>query len=125
MSESNGGGKSDIISLSKVGKSFWRGKERLDVLKELDLTMKEGSFEALMGPSGSGKSTLLNLIAGLDVPTSGSLKGAGRGIEPDVGRRSRGLPRGQHRLRVPDLQSVARADSRGERGIAAALGQIT
>lgn len=70
-------GKSDIISLSKVGKSFWRGKERLDVLKELDLTMKEGSFEALMGPSGSGKSTLLNLIAGLDVPTSGSLKVAG------------------------------------------------
>jgi putative ABC transport system ATP-binding protein len=75
MSENNG--KSDIISLSKVGKSFWRGKERLDVLKELDLTMKEGSFEALMGPSGSGKSTLLNLIAGLDVPTSGSLKVAG------------------------------------------------
>jgi putative ABC transport system ATP-binding protein len=73
MSENNGNGKSDIISLSKVGKSFWRGKERLDVLKDLDLTMKEGSFEALMGPSGSGKSTLLNLIAGLDVPTSGSL----------------------------------------------------
>ena len=46
MSENNG--KSDIISLSKVGKSFWRGKERLDVLKDLDLTMKEGSFEALM-----------------------------------------------------------------------------
>jgi putative ABC transport system ATP-binding protein len=77
MSENNGSSKSDIITLSKVGKSFWRGKERLDVLKELDLTMKEGSFEALMGPSGSGKSTLLNLIAGLDVPTSGSLKVAG------------------------------------------------
>ena len=75
MSENNG--KGDIISLSKVGKSFWRGKERLDVLKDLNLTMKEGSFEALMGPSGSGKSTLLNLIAGLDVPSSGSLKVAG------------------------------------------------
>jgi putative ABC transport system ATP-binding protein len=77
MSENNGNGKSDIITLKKVGKSFWRGKERLDVLKDLDLTMKEGSFEALMGPSGSGKSTLLNLIAGLDVPTSGSLNVAG------------------------------------------------
>ena len=77
MSDKSGSGKSDIITLSKVGKSFWRGKERLDVLKDLDLTMKEGSFEALMGPSGSGKSTLLNLIAGLDVPTSGSLKVAG------------------------------------------------
>ncbi len=73
----NNHGKSDIIVLKGVGKSFWRGKERLDVLKELDLTMKEGAFEALMGPSGSGKSTLLNLIAGLDVPTSGSLKVAG------------------------------------------------
>jgi putative ABC transport system ATP-binding protein len=70
-------GKSDIITLKGVGKSFWRGKERLDVLKELDLSMKEGSFEALMGPSGSGKSTLLNLIAGLDVPTSGSIQVAG------------------------------------------------
>jgi putative ABC transport system ATP-binding protein len=77
MSENTSNGKSDIIVLSGVGKSFWRGKERLDVLKDLDLTMKEGSFEALMGPSGSGKSTLLNLIAGLDVPTSGSLKVAG------------------------------------------------
>jgi len=74
MSESKGtNGKSDIITLSKVNKSFWRGKERLDVLKDLDLTMKEGSFEALMGPSGSGKSTLLNLIAGLDRATEGSL----------------------------------------------------
>jgi putative ABC transport system ATP-binding protein len=78
MSESKGtNGKSDIITLSKVNKSFWRGKERLDVLKDLDLTMKEGAFEALMGPSGSGKSTLLNLIAGLDVPTSGKLHVAG------------------------------------------------
>jgi putative ABC transport system ATP-binding protein len=78
MSESNNGiGKLDIIALRKVGKAFFRGKERLDVLQDLDLTMKEGSFEALMGPSGSGKTTLLNLIAGLDVPSAGSLKVAG------------------------------------------------
>jgi putative ABC transport system ATP-binding protein len=72
-----GNGKSDIISITNLGKSFWRGNEQLDVLKDLNLSMKEGAFEALMGPSGSGKSTLLNLIAGLDVPTSGSLKVAG------------------------------------------------
>ncbi|HYQ15457.1 MAG TPA: ABC transporter ATP-binding protein [Polyangiaceae bacterium] len=70
-------GKNDIISISNLGKSFRRGSEQLDVLKDLNLSMKEGAFEALMGPSGSGKSTLLNLIAGLDVPTSGSLKVAG------------------------------------------------
>ena len=62
-----------IIRLEKVRKSFFRGKEQLDVLAGLDLTIQEGSFEALMGPSGSGKSTLLNLIAGLDQPTSGKL----------------------------------------------------
>ena len=39
------------------------------MLKDLDLDVAEGAFEALMGPSGSGKSTLLNLIAGLDRPT--------------------------------------------------------
>jgi putative ABC transport system ATP-binding protein len=69
--------KGTIIRLEKVRKSFFRGKEQLDVLAGLDLTIDEGSFEALMGPSGSGKSTLLNLIAGLDQPTSGKLLVAG------------------------------------------------
>ena len=70
----------DIISLAGVKKSFTRGKEQLEVLRGLDLTIKEGSFEALMGPSGSGKSTLLNLIAGLDQPTSGTVTVAGSNV---------------------------------------------
>jgi putative ABC transport system ATP-binding protein len=78
MAEDNG--KGDIIKLQGVGKSFTRGKERLDVLKNLDLTVPTGSFEALMGPSGSGKSTLLNLIAGLDEPSAGSLTVAGANL---------------------------------------------
>jgi putative ABC transport system ATP-binding protein len=56
------------------------------VLEDLDLDIKDGSFEALMGPSGSGKSTLLNLIAGLDSPTSGSLKVGGA----ELGKMSEG-----------------------------------
>ncbi|HTQ07999.1 MAG TPA: ABC transporter ATP-binding protein [Polyangiaceae bacterium] len=75
-----GQAKGAIISLEKVRKSFFRGKEQLDVLAGLDLRINEGSFEALMGPSGSGKSTLLNLIAGLDQPTSGRLVVAGSEI---------------------------------------------
>jgi putative ABC transport system ATP-binding protein len=75
-----GKAKGTIISLEKVRKSFFRGKEQLDVLAGLDLEIEEGSFEALMGPSGSGKSTLLNLIAGLDQPTSGKLVVAGADI---------------------------------------------
>lgn len=66
-----------IIECKGITRSFWRAKERLDVLSELDLDVPEGSFEALMGPSGSGKTTLLNLIAGLDRPTSGRLVVAG------------------------------------------------
>ncbi len=80
MSEEN------IIELRGVGKTYWRGEERLDVLQGLDLVIAKGAFEALMGPSGSGKSTLLNLIAGLDRPTAGTVKVAGE----DVGGMSEG-----------------------------------
>ncbi len=69
--------RAPIIVCRKIVRSFWRAKERLDVLDELDLDIPEGSFEALMGPSGSGKTTLLNLIAGLDRPTAGTLTVAG------------------------------------------------
>jgi len=78
--------KGTIISVEKVRKSFMRGDQQLDVLTGLDLSIDEGSFEALMGPSGSGKSTLLNLIAGLDQPTAGKLLVAGA----DIGAMSEG-----------------------------------
>ena len=69
-----------MIRLEKVGKTFQRGKDQLEVLKGIDLQIPEGAFEALMGPSGSGKSTLLNLIAGLDQPTAGRLTVAGADV---------------------------------------------
>jgi putative ABC transport system ATP-binding protein len=66
-----------IVELRGVTKTFFRGKEAVPVLENLDLQVAEGAFEALMGPSGSGKTTLLNLIAGLDKPTSGTARVAG------------------------------------------------
>jgi len=66
-----------IVEIRDVSKTYTRGKEQLDVLRKLNLTIKSGAFEALMGPSGSGKSTLLNLIAGLDSATSGTVRVAG------------------------------------------------
>jgi putative ABC transport system ATP-binding protein len=68
---------SGIVEMRGVSKTFYRGKEAVPVLENLDLEVPEGAFEALMGPSGSGKSTLLNLIAGLDKPTKGTAKVAG------------------------------------------------
>jgi putative ABC transport system ATP-binding protein len=72
--------KPSIIRCQGISRAFWRGKERLDVLDDLDLEISDGSFEALMGPSGSGKTTLLNLIAGLDRPSKGRLEVAGSNI---------------------------------------------
>jgi putative ABC transport system ATP-binding protein len=70
-----------IVSLSKVSKSYVRGKQQVAVLRDLDLSIEAGDFAALMGPSGSGKTTLLNLIGGLDQPTSGSITVAGQQLE--------------------------------------------
>ena len=70
-----------LVAIRGVSKVYERGRERIEVLHHVDLDIPEGDFLALMGPSGSGKSTLLNMIAGLDVPTDGSLSVAGRQIE--------------------------------------------
>ena len=63
-----------IVEVRDLYKSFTRGTERIDVLMDLNLDVREGEFIALMGPSGSGKTTLLNLIAGLDSPTEGTIR---------------------------------------------------
>jgi putative ABC transport system ATP-binding protein len=63
-----------LVEIRDVYKSFTRGAEKIDVFAGLTLDVEQGNFTALMGPSGSGKSTLLNLIAGLDKPTSGSVR---------------------------------------------------
>ena len=63
-----------LIECKKLTRSYKKGEMEITPLKDLDLNVDEGTFLALMGPSGSGKTTLLNLIAGIDTPTSGSLK---------------------------------------------------
>ena len=66
-----------LVEIRDVHKVFQRDSERIEIFAGLSLDITEGSFTALMGPSGSGKSTLLNLLAGLDKPTSGTLRVAG------------------------------------------------
>ena len=69
-----------IVRLRGVAKTYWRGKEPVKVLDNLDLEVPDGAFEALMGPSGSGKTTLLNLMAGLDRPSQGAVEVAGHDL---------------------------------------------
>jgi len=69
-----GGCMETIIESINLYKSFNLGEVNIEVLKDINLTIKKGEFVSIMGPSGSGKSTLLYLIGGLDKPTTGSIK---------------------------------------------------
>ncbi|MGY4495619.1 ABC transporter ATP-binding protein [Pseudomonas sp. TE3610] len=62
-----------IFSLSNVSRGFGKGKEALQVLSDVDLTLHEGEIVGLLGRSGSGKSTLLRIIAGLIEPSAGEV----------------------------------------------------
>src|SRR5688572_33219765 len=70
-----------LVEIKQVVKGYTRGKQRVEVLHSLDLTVEQGEFLALMGPSGSGKTTLLNLIGGLDRPDSGEIVVEGQRID--------------------------------------------
>lgn len=60
-----------IIHLENILKSYFLGKNELQVLKGISLDIFKNEYVALMGPSGSGKSTLMNLLGCLDTPSGG------------------------------------------------------
>ncbi len=63
-----------LLELKNISKSYKSGRIRVDALKDIDISIKNGDFVSIMGPSGSGKSTLLNIIGCLDLPTEGTYK---------------------------------------------------
>ncbi|MDU1455665.1 ABC transporter ATP-binding protein [Paraclostridium sordellii] len=67
----------DIISLNKI---YGKGENKVQALKDINLSIEKGKFTAIIGPSGSGKSTLLNCIAGLDNISSGKVLLEGKDI---------------------------------------------
>jgi len=73
------------LHISGIRKTFGKGDKMVEVLKRIDIDVAPGEFLILVGPSGCGKSTLLNIIAGLDEPTEGEIRIAGRnvvGVQP-------------------------------------------
>src|SRR3954470_4760559 len=93
MSETKNG--KAVIQIRDLRKIYRRDKQEVTVLDGINLDVPEGAFEALMGPSGSGKTTLLNLIAGIDSPTSGSIKVSGEEIA-NLSETARATWRSQH-----------------------------
>ncbi len=70
-----------IVECRNVCKSYFQGDIEVPVLKNINFSLKEGEYTAIIGPSGSGKSTLMNLIGCLDTATSGSLLIDGKEVE--------------------------------------------
>jgi sulfonate transport system ATP-binding protein len=61
------------LAINQVNKTFNNENERIHVLDNIDLSVREGEFTTIIGPSGCGKSTLLKLIAGLDLDFEGNI----------------------------------------------------
>ena len=63
-----------VFSAHGLTKTYRTGEVEVQALRDVDLDIARGEFVVLLGPSGSGKSTLLNILGGLDVPTSGTVR---------------------------------------------------
>ena len=70
-----------FFEMTDIQKFYQMGDERMHVLKNINLSLRQGEYLSILGPSGSGKSTLMNIIGCLDVPTSGRYLLRGREVE--------------------------------------------
>jgi putative ABC transport system ATP-binding protein len=77
-----------VIAAAGLSKLYLRGREQVHALDRLDFEIGSGEFVAIVGASGAGKTTLLNLLGCMDVPTSGTLRIAGREVQ-DLSERDR------------------------------------
>jgi putative ABC transport system ATP-binding protein len=118
-----------MLTAQRLTKVYQSGGRPLTVLREVSLEVEAGGFLAVIGPSGCGKTTLLGLLAGLDVPTSGSVTLDGQDLgtlSEDARARLRGAKVGfvfqtfqliptltaQENVQVPLELAGGRADTR-------------
>ncbi|MEK7674377.1 MAG: ABC transporter ATP-binding protein [Verrucomicrobiota bacterium] len=80
MSEHDGKVGEELLIARGLSKTYALGKRSLEVLREVNLTVPRGDFQALRGASGAGKSTLLHLLGGLDLPSKGEIWFAGQSL---------------------------------------------
>ena len=81
------------LEVKHIGKHYGEGENRVQVLKDVNLSIEKGDFVAIIGQSGSGKSTLMNILGCLDTPSEGSYFVDGvatEGLTPDELARLRG-----------------------------------
>ena len=69
-----------MIEVSNISKQVTTSEGTLRILEQINLSLEAGESLAIIGPSGSGKSTLLGILAGLDMPTSGTVFIDGKNI---------------------------------------------
>lgn len=81
-----------VLECRQLSKTYSEGPAQVQVLRQIDLQLAKGQRVAIVGSSGSGKTTLLNMLAGLDVPSSGSVWLAGEQLSA-LSERKRGLLR--------------------------------
>jgi putative ABC transport system ATP-binding protein len=69
-----GDGGDAVVAARDLTRRYGSGDAAVDALRGISLDLQRGRFTAIMGPSGSGKSTLMHVLAGLDEPTSGTVR---------------------------------------------------